>query len=48
MPKKDVEKQRLYEWFIEMFKEEIPKIEFVTKDGYELIKTLKKKLVTML
>ena len=28
-----------------MFKEEIPKRECITKDGYELIKTLKKKLV---
>ena len=43
-PRKVIEKQRLYEWVIEMFKENIPKRACLSKDGFHLIKCLKTKL----
>ena len=45
-PRKVLEKERLYEWVIAMFNEEVPNRACVTKDGYAIIKTLKIKLVS--
>ena len=40
IPKKTLEKQRLYEWVILMFKDEITKRVCLRKDGFEVIKQL--------
>ena len=43
VPTKTVEKTRLYEWCVGMFKDDIPGRECIVKDGYTIINALKTK-----
>ena len=45
-PKKVIEKRRLYEWIIAMFNEEVSNRACIPKDGFDIIRTLKTKLVS--